>query len=732
MQIARRSCPCHASALFGLAALLSLMMSLTAPSAMAQSDVDTASLWADYNHYVRIARPDLAASAGRALLSGVDEQELLDIVEADTFYRDYAGNTFTLARKIESLRSVTDDLASAIQNARITRSREPDRINADIQRLGGSQRERVNATDRLSAAGQFAAPFLLQTLEDEGASRLHPFVLATMTTIGRPMVYPLSVALQTSEPLQQGQIARVLAQIGYPLALPYIKEVIEDPTTDAQSKRTLQIAYDHLIRTSQTAPDLAAADLYLALSQNFYGSIDDIAGLPGYDRETETGVVWEYRQTVGLASVRVPGAIYNDVLAMQTARQALQLNVDLDAALSQWLAANLRREHNLPAGETDPSYPAQWLEPNYYLLMAGPSRQLDVLQLALDDSEPRLALDAIRALDHTAGTAVLLSSDAASQPLMQALTYYDRRVRFEAAFALTNARPDDAYDGSAAVVPVLAEAIRQSEQRYALVVGPKASEKAAVLEQLAYSVYTGDTLIDASRKLEGEPGVDLIVTAGLTAEQVEQLHFERINDYRLRGLPILAMLTATSSAAERFSAISSSIRPAVDTNDAAALEPALAAAVKSYLGEPLDQELADAYADVALNLLLDVAHGIKAYPVADAEPALLRALGDPRDNVLTKAAAILATIDSQPAQQAIAEAAFTAGSRGQEVQLSLLASLAQSAQNYGNRLSPHQLDQVMNQVRESSGETALGWGRVHGALDLPSANVKQMLVTGNE
>src|SRR5690606_15661084 len=42
-------------------------------------------LWDDFNHYVLIARPELAHAAGQALLNQVNDDQLLDIVEASDF-----------------------------------------------------------------------------------------------------------------------------------------------------------------------------------------------------------------------------------------------------------------------------------------------------------------------------------------------------------------------------------------------------------------------------------------------------------------------------------------------------------------------------------------------------------------------------------------------------------------------------------------------------------------------
>ena len=46
---------------------------------------NAAQWWTDFNHYVLIARPDLAQAAGQNLLDKVDAQQLLDAVEASDY-----------------------------------------------------------------------------------------------------------------------------------------------------------------------------------------------------------------------------------------------------------------------------------------------------------------------------------------------------------------------------------------------------------------------------------------------------------------------------------------------------------------------------------------------------------------------------------------------------------------------------------------------------------------------
>ncbi len=66
--------------------------------------------------------------------------------------------------------------------------------------------------------------------------------------------------------------------------------------------------------------------------------------------------VWTYADGRGLSSRQVPAGIFNEVMSMRTAEEAMRLNQPSRGdAVSLWLAANNKREAELPAGETDPT-----------------------------------------------------------------------------------------------------------------------------------------------------------------------------------------------------------------------------------------------------------------------------------------------------------------------------------------------------------------------------------------
>ena len=99
-----------------------------------------------------------------------------------------------------------------------------------------------------------------------------------------------------------------------------------------------------------------------------------------------------------------------------------------------------------------------------------------VLDRSLKDNtsqSPAVALGAIKSLQEIAGQSNLFSGGR-GRPLVSAMRYADRQVRFEAAFALAAALPQQPFEGQARVVPLLAEAVTQSGTPGVLLIAPSA------------------------------------------------------------------------------------------------------------------------------------------------------------------------------------------------------------------------------------------------------------------
>lgn len=702
-----------------------------AQSAFAQAASDASNnFWNDFNHYVRIARMDLAAESAKGLLSQTDNQRLLDLVEGSE-YPDFESG-LARASRFEQLAGVSQQLSTRLQAAKIDRMRDPARIVGDIKRLADGTRANMNATARLRAAGQFATPHLLSTLTNPQQRRLHPQVMAALVAVGQPAVFPLAIALPKLEPVQRAQVAQVLAEIGYPLALPYLKLVLEDQRIDSNVRSVVQSAADKLSAAAGVPSKSTAAELFLTLAQSHYEhstATPDGSTVPGFDAVQNKGIMWEYDLKAGLVAVPLPGSIFGDVLAMRAARQVLELEPNNDEALNLWLCANLRRE-NRRGQEKDPSYPANLLQPQFYLQMSGPLRQHDVLKRALDDGDTMLALEAVAALGNTAGSSALVNRDKAIQPVLRALSFPDRRVRFAAAFVAASATPKEEFSGSHRVVPVLAEAIRQTETKFALVIGPEGDTTnriSAAIRDLGYKVISGKGLEAVADDINSGPGVDLIVS-NQSVDGADALRRETDTHYKLAAVPILLLAKPGDviDLNRRFEKIGR-VHVTTESTDAKAIETAVANAGKSYAGQALTSEEANVFATEALQLLKSIA--VKrnpAYNPLDAKPSLLQALSDSRVQIVNLAAEVLSELNDADAQRALADLALNDAKPDQRVLA--LNCLASSASNFGNLLTEPQVQKLLALVKDSKNDVSLAASRAHGALTLPTSHAVQLIV----
>ena len=86
-----------------------LSVFVASPAALAQ-EATPQSRWEDFLHYVRVARPDLAGASASALLTDVDDETLLDVVESNVMYRDWE-TTLERAKQIDTLAEVARQLS---------------------------------------------------------------------------------------------------------------------------------------------------------------------------------------------------------------------------------------------------------------------------------------------------------------------------------------------------------------------------------------------------------------------------------------------------------------------------------------------------------------------------------------------------------------------------------------------------------------------------------------------
>jgi len=244
----------------------------------------------------------------------------------------------------------------------------------------------------------------------------------------------------------------------------------------------------------------------------------------------------------------------------------------------------------------------------------------------------------------------------------------------------------------------------------------------------AVTVYRscGDAVIEADReqqKIESSPEVkrQRREAAQQGVEGIDRLYNQTIEDVKLAAVPIVAIVDAgTQVRLNRKYGEGGRVFTALVT-DADGLKAAVDRARKAYAGAEISEEEAGKYAATALILLREIALGSdKVYNVMDAQPALVQALSDDRQNIVQQAGGVLALLNSEAAQKALADAALDTA-RPEETRVSILNSLALSATHFGTRLNEVQLDGLHKLIGSAKGDVALSAARAYGALAQPTS-----------
>ncbi len=95
------------------------------------------------------------------------------------------------------------------------------------------------------------------------------------------------------------------------------------------------------------------AKAFYQLSEKFYYNNADISA-DVRDPKAKANI-WYWNESTGLERKQVPPQIFSDIMAMRASEYALKLGAQRGDALSLWLAANYKREVDLPHGMTDPT-----------------------------------------------------------------------------------------------------------------------------------------------------------------------------------------------------------------------------------------------------------------------------------------------------------------------------------------------------------------------------------------
>ena len=664
----------------------------------------------DFIHYVFVAKPDLAAAHAQQLLdSGITEAELATMLDEGEIKVERFDRAIARARAVPELERIAGRFESAVESGRLALARDAERIKDAIRMLDGTQRQQLLARRRLEAAGEYAVPALLREITDGNDDRLKAKCEQMIVGIGRMAVAPLTVALPGIDPESQRIVCNMLGQIGWQHAGPALREL----ASDAEAPGTVREAAERAFRNVDGL-DVDLPTLYALLAKRYFNGAESLVAYP----LEPTNNYWSYDAFVGLVAKSVPTAIFSEVMAMEHAARALSYDPAHREALSLFVAANLKRENDLPADAADPIFGENEYTPEFYATVYGTRTCLDVLAMGADNLDTQLVRDSIMALSQTTGGSNLLTGGG-RQPLLEVLDYPDRRVRYEAALTLGRALPASGFAGDHLVVPLLASAVRTGNRSFAVVLADNEEDRRALqrrLVELGYEIVAAEGSLQAARGgIQDAVGVDLIVVQADNALEAKQTVSEIRGYDRTAAAPTLLLVEAQDLPGLRRE-FSNDMRtsPWRFAGDEAAFEAATEDVMMRASGGRITDAEAQIYAAESLSALRDIAiTRNQAYNIMDAEGALLDALAERTGGARLLVAEILALVGSDRAQHALLDAALA----GEDNQIDLLDSAADSVRRFGDRSQPHHLGALMDLITGTDQETADAAARLHGSMN---------------
>jgi hypothetical protein len=408
----------------------------------------------------------------------------------------------------------------------------------------------------------------------------------------------------------------------------------------------------------------------------------------------------------------------------------LQNAPDFHAAVPLWLAAAMRRQIELPEGQTDPLWPADARQADYYALASSPVYLQTVLGRALQDGNVPLAKHAINILRKTTGARSLVATlPGGAQPLVAGMGYPDRTVRFLAAETLALALPIEEFLGSQMVMSQLCQAVRQTGTKYALVVVADEALRNTVIDAARSADYeviavaSPDAAMGAVETAGGldvmfiGPGVDPVAT-------ITPFRREVVYGY------VPAVVNRSGGAIRRIADEDGRmVVLEAGQTEPAAITQAFAAALALSAGQPLDEEQAVAWAVRAAKAIETVgACGSTVYNVSRCTDALVDATNASSAELQIAAVNALAVIGTEKAQQA-AVALGLKTDADENVRIAAFKAATKSVRQFGRQATDAQAQQLLDAVTgEGSEELLQAAAQLLGAMNLPSEQSTDLIL----
>lgn len=698
---------------------------------------ETKKHWDDLMHYALIGRFDLAQQHGQTLLdSAPNAMEVFELAESDRYENPY--QVLDRMQTTEELKEIARQIRALIETGRYTKRTDTQNIQKEVDRLTTNPRARKIAIERLKNSGEWAVPVLIEALRNSSRNDDFIYFHWALPQLGLAAVHPLVVALEGCDELNvKLSILEALGKIGYSSASPYILAIVENKSSQMELKSAALKALLSIRGSQMPRGGLTAAEAFENLAEDYYNHLASLAVPANQDRAN----VWFWDDQEGLIKEEVPREAFDELMTMRCCEKSVKLDAHRAGAISLWLSAFFRLESE---GHPQPAY----FGPNHadggtYALTAGPEYLHRCLHRALENRNRPVALSSIAALRRNSGQQSLLYSLGKEQPLISALQYPDREIRFSAALTIGGALPKQVFSHRKQVVPIVVEALQQKGQRFGIVVNSdiKEAHKTAtsLLDNGSFTtIIRDDHFGTAMEQAKGIPSIDFLVLSYDIEQPGIQGALELAkNNYRLAFCPTIVLANDQNFArAKRLKDNYDFLDVLPDNSPITDVLRAAQDILKKNQVSGFDPQLADFYASAAAEVLNQLAVTQNAVlDLKDAESALIEAIRDEREPIQAAVTEALSYLDSMMAQRAIAALALDE-QVDIETRLMAFRNLAISEKMYGNLLLGEQVHEIYRlassvqadpQLRTMADQLRKMAAEAYGALNLPSAQISQLI-----
>ena len=731
MRIATRNITGLSFSIMLLAGSASMLIPATQASAAVvqpASDHDAElELLRDFIHFVKIARFDVAADLGNQLLdAGMDAESFVDLVEQSRELQRFE-EAVAAGMRVPLLEPIAAQLDSAFRAGKLARARNPQEIARNIELLTQGLRARSMARERLIVAGEYAMPQLLDAYLQQKDLALKAQVQRLLVDMGRHAIIPLTTAIPGLDGTRQEAIAEVLGLIPYRTSLPVLIDIYQSTDNDA-----VRQACGRAISRLGGNPTSDVADMYALLADSYYAQPAELTSFPGEEYQ----LVWDFNPGLGLVMVPVQTPVFHEAMTMRMAERSLALDPSDNETLALWISSNYSRELDTPENYANPVYSSDRRDAEYFGIAVGPDIDQLVLRRGIDTRDTPLVRLAIDALSQTAGSRSLWGQPTDGRyPLLESLSYQNRRVQFEAALALGKAQPAESFNGSDRVIPLLASAVKDASSLHAVVLTGRDRESydqyRASLEKLGFTVLppAENGLAGLEASIAEVSTIDLIVTSMGYDDSLVAIERAR-GDSKLAVTPVFALMgpddvlpmtrqyNRDQTVAVRRAAISSD-----------AFGESVSTLLEVASGGPISADEAEDYAYRATDVLRNLAiSNNQVLNVSDAATILIDVLDQVEGLTMLDIAEIISYMPQQRAQRAVMDKALESEA---DMQMELLTIVADSGKRFGNQLDARQIRRLIELAQAGNDDLATIAVATMGALEVTNTNLVPLILSGD-